>query len=404
MDDNTILDLQSFPNELRLLLAILSLEAHPAVKDEIKERAKTADWLTFLDYARHHRVYSLVYHKLKSNRLIAIPPNIEQALAQDYRKNAFKMLQLAGQLDELCRAFHQAGIRVLVLKGPTLALELYQDLSMRTSKDLDLLIAIEDLEQAEQLMAKLGFVVKTPVPRIFNDWKWRAHHQAYYHPEKQVQVEIHWRMQPNFSQEPSFDELWERRMQSSPELKFVYSLSRADLFVYLCLHGARHGWFRLRWVLDISLLVSQISQSEYSTILTLSKSSQSLPMIGQGFILAHELLHAPLPDACRQFMEQRLSRRYARVAAIFIREKVQLHPLPKTPRLRRLYRRYLRNLKSPRQKIRYYFSALYPNSWDAQQVPLPKFLNFSYVLLRPVFWLCRRMGWMPDVKHDGMGA
>ena len=62
---------------------------------------------------------------------------------------------------ERCSGFaaqsEQRGIRTLVLKGPTLALDLYGDVSLRTSKDLDILIPLTEIEQAERLMTELGY-------------------------------------------------------------------------------------------------------------------------------------------------------------------------------------------------------------------------------------------------------
>ena len=35
----------------------------------------------------------------------------------------------------------------------------------------------------------------------------------------------------------------------------VYILGREDLFLFLVSHGARHGWSRLRWLIDIHQIV-----------------------------------------------------------------------------------------------------------------------------------------------------
>ena len=81
---------------------------------------------------------------------------------------------------------------------------------------------------------------------VLNDWKWRHHHVTYFHPQKKIKLEIHWRLNPGPAKEPSFRRImgWKRirvLLTSYP----VYFLGREDLFLFLVSHGARHGWSRL---------------------------------------------------------------------------------------------------------------------------------------------------------------
>ena len=77
--------------------------------------------------------------------------------------------------------------------------------------------------------------------------------------KKEVKLEVHWRLNPGPAKEPTFNELWERKrisilLTDSP----VYFLGREDLFLFLVTHGARHGWSRLRWLVDIHQIVNKI--------------------------------------------------------------------------------------------------------------------------------------------------
>ena len=38
----------------------------------------------------------------------------------------------------------------------------------------------------------------------------------------------------------------------------VFMLGNEDLFLFLVSHGARHGWSRLRWLLDIDYLTKLV--------------------------------------------------------------------------------------------------------------------------------------------------
>ncbi|MEH7475490.1 hypothetical protein V7158_27690, partial [Priestia megaterium] len=53
--------------------------------------------------------------------------------------------------------------------------------------------------------------------------------------------------------------------------------------------------------------------------------------------------------------------------------------------------RYLFMLTPNRQKITYAILLLYPRSWDADTLTLPKSFHFLYFPLRPFLWIWRRM-------------
>ena len=64
------------------------------------------------------------------------------------------MLYLSGEMEILSGLFFNKNIKSLYLKGPALAHDLYGDVSLRTSSDLDLLISINDLDLVEDLLTK----------------------------------------------------------------------------------------------------------------------------------------------------------------------------------------------------------------------------------------------------------
>ena len=106
------------------------------------------------------------------------------------------MLHLSGEMEMICKVFNENHIRTLALKGPVLASDLYGDLSLRTSADLDILVPINELDKADQLSIGLGFVKEDDFQTVLNDWKWRIHHFTYFHPQNGVHCEIHWKLYP----------------------------------------------------------------------------------------------------------------------------------------------------------------------------------------------------------------
>ena len=387
MDNEFTLDLSPFPRELKLLLLCIGMDNDLEAEDRIKDCLTDIDWNLFLLLVRHHRVYPLVYSNFKKMNIEMIPAHIMQALYLDYCKNTFQMLHLTAEMEKICHLFDDHDIRTLLLKGPVLTQALYGDLSMRTCKDLDILMPFEDVEKAEEILIKQGFAPDHEETRMLNDWKWRVHHLSYYNPQTKVQIEVHWRLNPDKGKEPDFDELWSRRSVSMVTSYPIHVLGDEDTFLFLAAHGARHGWFRLRWLADIDRLMRK--PLNWKHMLSLLKKYHSEAVGGQALILASELLHTPLTQESSSLYSKKHPYKLAQGSIIFIQDMITLSPVPK--HLKIYYRRYLFSLRSLPQKWAFVFSQLYPNNRDLETLPLPKRLYILYFPLRPFLWCWRRM-------------
>ncbi|WP_145947072.1 nucleotidyltransferase family protein [Paenibacillus sp. Y412MC10] len=369
----------SLPEELRLLLLLVGETRDSSISTF---DITNINWDLFLDLVDHHRLYPLVYVQL--NKLIDsnIPMEVVNALQVKYQQNTFHMLHLCAEMERVINKLVDNGLRALVLKGPVLSESLYGDLSLRTSKDIDILISIDDLEHVRNQLINLGYVFKSDLPPILNEWKWRWHHIACIHPQKATQIEIHWRLSHDSGNEPKFEELWNRKRVSSLTKTPVFFLGTEDLFLYLVTHGARHGWFRLRWLVDIDrMLLKGVNEDKLVSLLNKYKTKQ---LAGQALILSSELLRTPLTNKLNQLTNSEHARQIAISAFAFIKDKVILEYSEPSVR-------YQLSLKTKSQKIKFLISRFHPDSLDMNLLRLPKTLHFLYFPLRPMLWLIRKM-------------
>ncbi|MDG0814414.1 nucleotidyltransferase domain-containing protein [Cohnella rhizosphaerae] len=358
-----------------------SAEDAPTRADSFAE----VDWSRFLRLAKSHRVYP-VLSAYFGKKTTEIPEKVKAELDTESRYNRLKMLSLAAEMSRISACLASGGIRAIVLKGPLLAQDLYGDLSRRTSKDLDVLVPAEKLDEVRSLLAELGYECeREQLPNVLNGWKWRHHHVSFLHPSHSLQIEIHWRLAPGPGREPDFDELWSRRREHSFGSAPVAYLGPEDQFLYLVHHGARHGWFRMRWLCDIDVLARR--ELDWSSCAQRSAAYGMEHLVGQALILASRLLHTPVPRELERFT--RLKRAGARISQVllFIRDSLENAP----PDRVRAYERYLFAIKPRRQKLLYLLSLLYPYPMDAQTLPLPKILHFLYFPLRPLLWTWRKL-------------
>lgn len=319
----------------------------------------------------------------------SVPSVVTQRLKWEYRRNTVQMLQLSGEMGNIGESLARLNIRSLFLKGPVLAQDLYGDISLRTSRDLDFIVPMEQLTETEALLVSLGYVKEEEFESILGDWKWREHHNTFNHPAKNIKVEVHWRLSPGPSKEPDFDELWKHARTSSQLGQNVHYLGREDLFLFLAAHGARHGWSRLRWLLDIKQLLLQEPDAGVLTGLLRRYNYDSVG--GQALILAADLLEAPIAPGLSGLTDKPKARRLAQLALFYVARMVNLHNPPLEPEVERHYKYYQPAILTPWHQFLYAAGFLYPYAVDEKTLPLPKPLHFLYFPLRPFLWTWRKL-------------
>ena len=108
----------------------------------------------FLRAVRRHRLaIALAPHALA----LGWPAETAAALHQEARRQQLAALRLIALAVEVVPALEEAGLRVLVLKGPALALQTTGQPWSRGGGDIDVLVAPGDLPQAVAVLERLGF-------------------------------------------------------------------------------------------------------------------------------------------------------------------------------------------------------------------------------------------------------
>ena len=260
-------------------------------------------------------------------------------------------------------------------------------MSLRTSKDLDILVSIDEMEKTEEILVSLGYEADHKFSKVLSDWKWKSHHISYLHPQKKIQIEVHWKLNSRFIQEPSFDELWNRKKASELTVYPIYLLGREDLFFYLSSHGARHAWFRLRWLKDIERLLGL--EMDWAKLISVFKKYQSSQIGGQSLLLSAKLLQAQIPKEIDDLASMQQAEKTAQQSLLFIGSMFNFSPTPPKEMIKP-YNNYLFSLKSLQEKWRYLLKLSYPTTDDALAFPLPEPLHFLYYPLRPLIWGWRR--------------
>ncbi|WP_422659335.1 nucleotidyltransferase family protein [Paenibacillus sp. EC2-1] len=343
------------------------------------------DWSAFLDLVKHHRAYSIVFLKLKniSSYSTIIPQEIMDKLQQLYTKNAFKMLQLTREMGVLCRKFTENEVPLIILKGPVLALSLYGDVSRRTSKDLDVFVDVDDINKSIEILTDSGYEMKGE--QLLDNWLIRTHHLSFIHPEHQSEIELHWRLNPNLGGTPAFKDFWERKNEISISNQTYYYLGNEDLLLYLSEHGSRHGWSRLRWLMDIDRLLKNHTIN-FERLQQILKYYKVKHYVQQAILLSNYLLLSEISVGISTIIPMGKSKKQLEKV---IKRIERNHYSTESMDLKHDWYFFL--LMSSGQKLHYVRMLFTPSSKDASMLPLSKRFHFVYFLLRPFFLVVRFM-------------
>ena len=246
--------------------------------------------------ARRHQVSALVAARLTETG----QPVPEQLRSQADTAQRRALMQLGVAL-ELVEMLENAGIPTVLLKGVALSQRAFGSPLLRGAVDIDLLIRPHDVGAAWQALERAGLrQINPPVPlkgaRLALFCR-AAKDSLHRHPGGGPVLELHWRLA---------DEMAEPLMPAETELttimlapgQNVRMLDDPTLFLYLCTHGAAHGWARLKWLADVAALLHRSSDGGRRLWLHAAARGGAIAA-GSAIILAQELFELAPPPGFR---------------------------------------------------------------------------------------------------------
>ncbi|WP_109118795.1 nucleotidyltransferase family protein [Azospirillum sp. TSO22-1] len=350
------------------------------------------DWAAVIEGAGRHRAVALVLAGLRRADKAAVPSEVLSRLRRLADLNGARCLAQAAEVIRLAGLFEAAGIRVMVLKGVVLSLQLYGNLAQRGAGDIDLLVDPARFWDADGVLAAAGYqregppissARRTAGQRFIRDLTYR-------HRESGALVELHQRLTSNPNRMAAdFETLWRDRVEVGLGGAAITTLPRRVLPLYLCVHGAHHCWERLCWLADLAVLLKDGNGA--AAALADAEAAGLGPAMRLALALGHDWLGLPLPDGLPA--DAREAREAKRFAVRFFAGKRWLDSSTKgtAPWLRReVWRRhYLYSMKGGWQHGWSELRADLVNPVDWDLFPLPDRLLWLYPLLRPVGWLVR---------------
>ena len=85
------------------------------------------------------------------------------------------------------------------------------------------------------------------------------HHLTFYtsHDNLPRVIELHWKLR-SFNDTIVVRDLKNSKSFINTQWNNIYALNHLDQFIYLCIHGTEHAWYRLKWLMDIPMILKNV--------------------------------------------------------------------------------------------------------------------------------------------------
>jgi hypothetical protein len=344
------------------------------------------------DAALHHDVMGLVANALLSGRGGALSEETREGLAIYLEGVRIDVLRAEVQLAGLLRRFDRSGLAVMPFKGPLLAHSAYADRGLRASRDLDLMVRLEDIDAAVGCLEAAGFTHEPGLDRDGLAALRRYAGEYIMFRRDSLPVEPHWFPAPRTM---AFDidmaSIW-RRARPACFLDAPCQLpTLEDHCFLLALHGAKEQWHKLKWLADIAAVQAANPALDLQALRSFAAAQGCRRVVDLALLLSHRLFavpaEAPPADATTAQIANGVLDRLARTA----------EP-PDGPYV--VTRFHWRLRERPRDRWRYAVRTLFtPRVAHYRRLPLPRALRWVHVplklpwdhLLTPAIGLGRRL-------------
>jgi hypothetical protein len=368
--------------ERELVLLCASPNFDDAASARVREILRgPLNWPDVAVTAHDHHVETFLHENLKRAGDGLVPAEWAANLHESARKAAGMSVLLSSDLLRISEIFEKEGVPIVPYKGSVLGQLAYGGPSERRFVDLDFFVPHKEIARARDLLASGGYEAKFEIPdRSASRSENVPGQYAFFRPATRAQIELHTERTLRYFPVPLDFEKMSRRL-IAVELcgRRVPTFSIEDTLVMLCVHGSKHFWERLLWILDVAQLV-HTQEVDWTLLKGIAEELESTRVILLGLCLAQDFFGAPLPVQLREGISRD---RAIRELAEKVGEQFAGISGPAVGVVPRALLR-IRMRDGIAQGLRHTWRlALSPTESDLQKVSLPLWLTPVYMLVRP---------------------
>ena len=364
--------------ENRLILCIARSRSNADQMRRLVQQPLNWDYL--FATASAHGLLPLL-HKHLSTVADLIPPQSRQHLKLGSVSNTQAVLHLAGKQIRVLKLFGEHKVPAAILKGSVLSQMAYGEIALRQAGDIDMLIHRRDFERARSLLESLGYEMfpKLTAAQLAS----HLHHHceiSFMRDDWFTVIDLHWELAPkSFVFNLDVDEVMSRLQTISVAGTSVETFGAEDSVLYQSMHGAKHLWRRLEWIVALAETLQGCS-IDWDSLVLRAQGTRMTRMLALGLRLAGEFGGVPIPSRVLDTIDADKT-----MGQLSAKIRVNIFSIsgPADSTETNLYN--LRIMDRKRDAIVSALRAIFvPTFTDWQAVALPESLHSLYYAVRPL--------------------
>ena len=290
--------------EDELLILLLQSDYVPEREIKVKNLIKEVDWECLIYKASYHGLRPLLYSNLIEYQS-KVPDDILHILKDYYFINTRKNLLFLGELIRLVKHFETRNINLIPYKGPILAIQSYNDLSMREFRDIDLFIDKKDFPLVKKILLYENYetVLNLTNSKEVEYMKYQREYK-FKNSDNGIPIEIQWNVTGFSFSFPNSRYFPINGLKSlSVNNHDIKTFTDEDLILILLLHVSGHMWSRLSWMIDIVELIKKSEEINWNQIIEKARFLAIERILYLNLSLSHNLFNLKLPSNVQEHIK-----------------------------------------------------------------------------------------------------
>jgi hypothetical protein len=203
---------------------------------------------------------------------------------------------MTNELLNVLKVFEEKNIDCIPFKGPVLTKLAYGDITLRQYVDLDILINMKDFELVINLLNKLDYNSKLNYEISSEKIQDIICDHLFTKRKSNINIEIHNKLfSTNFPINIPSKIFFDNQQNININNIDVKTFSNEYLLFYLCLHGCKHLFSRLSWLLDIHKIIDSLN-IDWEKFIKIVEEHKTKSLVYTSLFLSEELFQTKLPE------------------------------------------------------------------------------------------------------------
>lgn len=274
---------------------------------------KNINWPVLIQYAKFHRVRSLVHQGIMHwSQKDDVPEDILGQLKNVHRQRSYTNLDHAKEMIQLIRLLTEKGVEVIPYKGVILGQEAYGNIGLRDMSDIDLLMNLSDFGVIRDVLLNRDYLPSKHVPEEFEanffQQNFEYNFDLYEGEQRKYHVEPHWkigfkRWQTDLDLGDIIPLTQKRSFFGTP----VNMLTPEGLLITTCLHhGGEDRWNSLKYLCDVAAILFKFEKEiDWTLLLDECKKFKVTNIVLLGIGAARNTFEVPIPKSIKLLISSR---------------------------------------------------------------------------------------------------